>query len=510
MRFAQENMADPAPSGPPTTRHFPIEGMTCISCVGRVERAIVSLPGVASASVNLATGRAEVTFSGEPDAASVIRAVEAAGYSVPDKSVELAIEGMTCASCVGRVERALKALPGVSAANVNLATERATVRFARGVVEVADLTAAIGASGYAARAVASGDGTDERSAAREGETAQLRTSVGIAAALTLPVVVLEMGSHFIPTVHDFVMSALGMRGSWYVQFLLTTSVLFGPGLRFYRKGVPALLRAAPEMNSLVALGTFAAWGYSVIATFAPRVLPAGTANVYYEAAAVIVTLILLGRYLEARAKGRTSEAIKRLIGLRPKTARIIRDGSAVEVPLDEVRVGDLILVRPGEKIPVDGTVTEGSSFVDESMITGEPVPVSKGEGAEVVGATINKTGSFAYRTTKVGADTLLAQIIRMVEEAQGAKLPIETLVNKVTAWFVPAVIAAALATFAAWLIFGPAPALSLALVNAVAVLIIACPCAMGLATPNFDHGRHWPRRGVRHPVPEGPGAADAA
>jgi Cu+-exporting ATPase len=292
-----------------------------------------------------------------------------------------------------------------------------------------------------------------------------------------------MGSHFIPGVHEWVMDTIGHRESRYLQFALTTVVLFGPGLRFFLKGVPALLRRAPDMNSLVALGTAAAYGYSIVATFASGILPQGTANVYYEAAAVIVTLILLGRYLEAKAKGRTSEAIKRLMGLSPKTARVLRDGNVIEVPVAEVRAGDFVQVRPGEKVPVDGEVTEGSSFVDESMITGEPIPVQKAEGASVVGGTINKTGSFTFRATKVGADTVLAQIIRMVEAAQGSKLPIQALVDKVTTWFVPAVMAAAALTFLVWLVFGPDPALSFALVNAVAVLIIACPCAMGLATP---------------------------
>jgi Cu+-exporting ATPase len=279
------------------------------------------------------------------------------------------------------------------------------------------------------------------------------------------------------------MATIGMRQSWIIQFVLASLVLFGPGLRFFRKGVPALLRGAPDMNSLVVLGTAAAWGYSVVATFLPGALPAGTANVYYEAAAVITTLILLGRYLEARAKGRTSEAIRRLVGLQPKTARVVRDGRTLDLPLAEVLAGDIVLVRPGEKVPVDGEVVEGSSFVDEAMITGEPVPVAKGVGAEVVGGTINKTGSFSFRATRVGGETVLARIIRMVEQAQGAKLPIQALVDRVTAWFVPAVMAVSAATFLVWLALGPGPALAFALVNAVAVLIIACPCAMGLATP---------------------------
>ena len=471
--------AVPADRGP--VRQIAIEGMTCASCVGRVERAIRVVPRVASASVNLASERAEVVFAGPENTRAVIEAIASAGYAVPDQRVDLAVEGMTCASCVGRVEKALKAVPGVAEASVNLATERATVRFAHGTIDVSALQAAVRESGYAARVV--GTDQDAGAARRDAETAQLTRSLWIAAALTLPIVVLEMGSHLIPGVREVVMATLGMRGGWYLQFTLASVVLFGPGLRFYRKGVPALLRLSPDMNSLVSLGTAAAWGYSVVATFAPGILPAGSANVYYEAAAVIVTLILLGRYLEAKAKGRTSEAIKRLVGLQPGTARVQRDGGVVDVPLEDVLVGDLVLVRPGDRIPVDGLVIEGSSFVDESMITGEPVPVSKGEGAEVVGGTINKTGSFKYRTTKVGADTLLARIIRMVEEAQGAKLPIQALVDQVTAWFVPAVIGAAALTFAAWLVLGPEPALSFALVNAVAVLIIACPCAMGLATP---------------------------
>jgi P-type Cu+ transporter len=463
---------------------LPVEGMACASCVGRVERAIIKLPGVKSASVNLATERADVTFAGAPDPIPVVRAIEGAGYAVPEETAEIGIEGMTCASCVGRVERALKGVPGVNGASVNLATEKASVRFARGAVRLADLDAAIRGAGYEPRKREAGPAVGDRERqAREAEMKTLWLSLLLAAALTFPVFVLEMGSHLVPAIHDLVMRTIGMWPSWLLQFGLTTIVLFGPGLRFFRKGVPALLRGAPDMNSLVTVGTFAAWAYSVVATFAPTFLPAGTVNVYYEAAAVIVTLILLGRFLEAKAKGRTSEAIKRLVGLQAKHARVLRDGRAVEVPLGEVQSGNLIQVRPGEKVPVDGEVTEGASFVDESMITGEPVPVQKVVGARVVGGTINKTGAFSFRVTKVGADTVLAGIIRMVEEAQGSKLPIQALVDRVTMWFVPAVMALSALTFGIWLIFGPDPALTFALVNAVAVLIIACPCAMGLATP---------------------------
>ncbi|QGH63770.1 heavy metal translocating P-type ATPase [Serratia proteamaculans] len=477
---------DSTPAMAPVTRlSLPVEGMTCASCVGRVERALKAVPGVDSASVNLATERADLTFSGTADPQAAVHAIENAGYTVREETTELAIEEMTCASCVGRVEKALNQIPGVLEANVNLATERARVRHLAGVVSITDLEAAVEKAGYRPRrlSTATVSTEDQDTERRDHEARGLRRSLLIAAILTLPVFILEMGSHLIPAMHHWVLGVLGEQTSWYLQFVLTSLVLFGPGLRFFRKGIPALLRGAPDMNSLVSVGTVAAYGYSVVTTFIPEVLPQGTANVYYEAAAVIVTLILLGRTLEARAKGRTSQAIKRLVGLQAKTARVERNGETVEIPLDQVALGDIVLVRPGEKVPVDGEVVEGTSYVDESMITGEPVPVQKGIGAAVVGGTINKTGAFSFRVTKIGANTVLAQIIRLVEEAQGSKLPIQALVDKVTMWFVPAVMAAAALTFLVWLVFGPSPALTFALINAVAVLIIACPCAMGLATP---------------------------
>ncbi|MFC0808889.1 copper-translocating P-type ATPase [Ensifer sp. P24N7] len=466
----------------PVSADFDIEGMTCASCVRSVEKAIAEVPGVASANVNLATERATVQFRGAPDAEGVLRAIEKAGYEPKIATQELAIEGMTCASCVSRVEKALKAVPGVTDAAVNLATEKATVRLVSGV-DVAALEAAVRDAGYEVRKAKASDAMAEPEDRRELESRKLKRLVILSALLTLPLFLVEMGSHFLPGVHEWIMENIGMRHNLYMQFALATVVLFGPGMRFFRKGVPNLLRWTPDMNSLVVLGTTAAWGYSVVATFASGLLPAGTANVYYEAAAVIVTLILLGRYLEARAKGRSSQAIKRLLGLQPKTAFVAHGEEFVEIQISDVVVGDVIRIRPGEKIPVDGKVIEGSSYVDESMVTGEPVPVQKAAGSEVVGGTINKNGSFTFKATKVGSETLLAQIIKMVEAAQGSKLPIQALVDKVTGWFVPAVILAAVLTFAAWYIFGPSPALTFALVNAVAVLIIACPCAMGLATP---------------------------
>ncbi|SEP69545.1 Cu+-exporting ATPase [Azotobacter beijerinckii] len=460
-----------------------VGGMTCASCVGRVERALNKVPGMTGASVNLASERAEIAFAGAPDVAAAIAAVHKAGYEVAEDRIELSVTGMTCASCVGRVERALGKVPGVTAASVNLASERARVQVLRGVPPAA-LIAAIERAGYEAKPVAAaGDLLDAEEARRGAELASLRRDLTLAALFTLPVFLLEMGAHLIPALHHLILATLGQQANWIVQGVLTTAVLFGPGLRFFQKGIPALLRGAPDMNSLVAVGTSAAWLFSLLATVAPGLLPAGTVHVYYEAAAVIVTLILLGRLLEARAKGRTSEAIKRLIGLQAKTARVRRDGQLQEVAIDTVRSGDEVEVRPGERVPVDGEVIAGESFVDESMITGEPVPVEKTPGAGVVGGTINQHGALTLRATRIGGDTVLAQIIRMVEQAQGAKLPIQALVDRVTLWFVPAVMLAALLTFAAWMVFGPQPEPTFALVNAVAVLIVACPCAMGLATP---------------------------
>ena len=475
---------DPSGSHPVgQTLRVGIAGMSCASCVGRVEKALRAVDRVESANVNLATERAEVTFSSAPDTAAVQTAIQQAGYSIVEDTIELAVEGMSCASCVGRIEKALAAVPGVLEAHVNLATEKAQVRHVAGMVDAKALETAVSDAGYAARTVADNDSGDQQAQARAEEIGALKRSILFAGAATLPIFVLEMGSHIFTSLHDGLMATLGQQNLFYLFFVLASFVQFGPGLRFYKKGWPALMRGGPDMNSLVMLGTSAAYGYSLVATFLPSVLPEGTVNVYYEASAMIVTLILIGRYMEALSKGRTSEAIKRLMTLRAKTARVIRDGEPVEVALEDVQVGDIVQVRPGEKVPVDGEVAEGTSYVDESMITGEPVPVQKSAGAEVVGGTLNKTGSFSFTATKVGGDTMLAQIIRMVEAAQGAKLPIQALVDRVTGVFVPVVLAAAALTFGIWLLFGPTPALTFALVNAVAVLIIACPCAMGLATP---------------------------
>ncbi|MBU0782100.1 MAG: heavy metal translocating P-type ATPase [Alphaproteobacteria bacterium] len=393
---------------------------------------------------------------------------------------------MTCASCVGRVERALLAVPGVTAASVNLATETAQVRYIEGVAASADLIAAATTAGYPATingGAGSGDATTDRAARKDAEAQDLQRRMTIAAVLTLPVFVTEMGGHVFPAMHNVITNSIGMQTAWIIQFVLTTLVLAWPGRSFYSKGVPALLRGAPDMNSLVALGTAAAWSYSTVATFAPTLLPPEGRAVYFEAAAVIVVLILLGRTLEARAKGRTGAAITRLIGLRPKTAQVERNGQVVSVDVADIAVGDLVHVRPGERLAVDGEVTSGASWVDESMISGEPAPVDKQAGATVTGGTVNGTGALVYRATHVGADTVLARIVRMVEDAQSARLPIQALVDRITLWFVPAVIALAALTIGVWMIWGPAPTLAHALIAGVSVLIVACPCAMGLATP---------------------------
>lgn len=460
---------------------FQIKGMSCASCVSRIETALKKVDGVTQASVNLATERADITSNISVDRQALINAIEHAGYDVVDETTELSIDGMTCASCVSRVEKALKAVPGVKEANVNLATERATIT---GTANVAALIAAIDKAGYDAKQIQSAiPDQAEHLEKKDQERAELKRDLILATIFALPVFILEMGSHLIPGMHHLIAQTIGIQNSWYLQFILTTLVLVIPGRRFYIHGLPALLRLAPDMNSLVAVGTLAAYLFSIVATFMPSILPTGTVNVYYEAAAVIVALILLGRFLEAKAKGRTSEAIQRLVSLQAKVAHVSRDNQIVDIPIDQVVVGDFIIVKPGERVPVDGKVIEGKSFVDESMITGEPIPVEKKVDSDVVGGTINQNGTLSFKAVAVGGETMLAQIIRLVEQAQGAKMPIQAVVDKITLWFVPAVMAAAVLTFLIWLIFGPSPALTFALVNAVAVLIIACPCAMGLATP---------------------------
>jgi len=389
---------------------------------------------------------------------------------------------MSCASCAGRVDKALRQLPGVLAVDVNLATETAQVTYTPDLASRADFIAASTAAGYAAQ-----EHSEDSHGQVQARKQQLAEAYGrrsrLAAFLAAPVIILGMGGHILPGFERLIADVIGQKANWIIQCIFATAVLFGPGLDFYRRGFPALWRGAPDMNSLVALGTGAAYAFSLIATFLPQVLPEGVSGVYYEPASLIVVLILFGRDLENRAKGRTGKAIQSLLGLRVKTAQVRRAGEFVECPIEEIIVGDVLSLRPGERVAVDGVVHEGSSYIDESMITGEPRPVEKSTGAALTAGTVNGMGHVIYEARRVGHDTTLSQIIQLVEQAQGAKLPIKALVDRLTLWFVPMVLTLAFVTVTVWMIWGPAPALPYALVVGVCVLIIACPCAMGLATP---------------------------
>lgn len=459
---------------------FPITGMTCGGCAARVGKALNGVTGVSDVSVNLASETAQVTLETPESAANVVAALAQAGYPVAEETTRLTIEGMTCASCVSRIERGLLARRGVTDAHVNLADETATVRHVNGLVSAADLIEVVRGAGY--KAAIAGDGQSlDRTAEKEAQTTRQQRGLILAAVLAVPVVALEMGGHLIPAWHHFVGQTIGHQASWMIQFVLTTLILIGPGRGFFAHGFPALYRRAPDMNSLVAIGAGAAWLFSTVALFAPDVIPQSSRAVYFEAAAVIVTLILLGRWLEARAKGKTGAAIQKLVGLQPRVALVQRGDDWTEVPIADLQVGDVVLVRPGARLPVDGTIISGDSAVDQSMITGEPIPATKSAGDTVTGGTVNGKGSLTCRVDRVGGDTTLSQIIRMVQQAQGARLPIHALVDRITLWFVPIVLVLAVLTALVWLAFGPT--LAHALVAAVSVLIIACPCAMGLATP---------------------------
>ena len=408
----------------------------------------------------------------------------------PQKII-LNIGGMTCASCVHHVETALTEMPGVVAASVNLATERATVEY-QGGVTLEDLRNAVEDAGYTVPGVA-GDETNEEAdserMAHTKEMKELRLKFLVSMGLGL---LIFMGSF-----KEWFPWMPGILQNWYVLWALATPVQFWCGAQFYQAGLSAARHGTTNMNTLIALGTSVAYFYSAVITAFPSLFESVTSHgaehvagsvmpeamVYFDTAAIIIALILLGRFLEARAKGQTSEAIRKLMGLRPKTARVVRDGQEQDIPLEQVIVGDVVVVRPGERVPVDGQVTEGASALDESMLTGESMPVEKTAGSMVYGATMNRTGSFQFRTTKVGRDTALSQIIRLVEEAQGSKAPIQRMADLVSSYFVPAVIVAAALTFALWFFLGPDPAFTFAMLNMVAVLIIACPCALGLATP---------------------------
>ena len=454
--------------------------MTCASCVTRVERGLKNVEGVSEAVVNLATESAHVVF--DPAKATprdLVAAVRDKGYDVATRTFTVRVAGMTCASCVARVERALKNANGVLDAQVNLATERATVTFLPDPSVHERIENAVAEAGYeVVEEEHTGAPADAERERREREYRRLAAKLVVSVAFALPVLLLSMGWLPLPELWPFQAKAA-------LLLVLTIPVQFWGGWQFYVGAWRQLRHLSADMNTLIATGTSAAFLYSLILTIWPHAFHATGAHqaVYYETAAVIITLVLFGRTLEARAKGRTSEAIRALMDLKPAEARIERDGQTVSLHPDQVRPGDVIVVRPGERLPVDGVIVDGHSAVDESMLTGESMPVDKGPGDPVVGGTLNRSGSFRYYATKVGSETVLGQIIRLVERAQTSKAPVQRLVDKISAVFVPIVIGIAGLTFVIWWIFGPQPALTFAVLNSVAVLIVTCPCALGLATP---------------------------
>ncbi|MED4041063.1 heavy metal translocating P-type ATPase [Niallia taxi] len=447
-----------------------ITGMTCASCATRIEKNISKVPGVQKANVNLATEKVSVTYnSSEASVEDIIAKVKKTGYGVQEEKVKLNIIGMTCAACANRIEKGLNKVDGVTNASVNLATEKASVEYIPGNTNVDELIAAVKKAGYDAKVIGDADGDYERSAREKAYKTQ-KTKFLIGAIISIP--------FLIQMISDFTME-YGNGGFFHmnpwIQFLLASIVQFYVGGHYYRDAYNAVRGGSANMAVLVVLGTSAAYLYSLVVTIM------GTGQfLYFEASVIVITLIVLGKLLEIRAKGQTSEAIKKLMGLQAKTARVIRNGEEMDIPIEEVESGDVIFVRAGEKIPVDGIIIEGTSSVDESMLTGESMPVGKKAGDNVIGATINKHGSFKFKATKVGKDTALSQIVKLVEEAQGSKAPIQQVADKISGVFVPIVILIALATFGiTYFLAGFTPAL----VSAIAVLVIACPCALGLATP---------------------------
>ncbi len=460
-------MVEKTPKSQKTNIH--ITGMSCTTCAATIEKALSETAGVGQAKVNFASEKATVEYDpAKVDLAQIKDTISQLGYGAATKKSVFPVRGMTCASCVARVEQALAGIPGVVSANVNLASEKATVEYVEGT-EIADLRRAVKDAGYELGAEA--ETLEDVTTASQREIKKVRNRFILAVVLAAAIMALMWTPAF--------------TGKPYLLWALATPVQFWAGLRFYRGTWGALKHRTADMNTLIAVGTSAAYFYSVVAVLFPTLFTAGGLEVhlYFDTSAMIIALILLGRFLEARARGQTSEAIKKLIGMQPKTALVIRDGKEIEIPAEDVQVGDLILVKPGERVPVDGIVRQGYSSIDESAITGESIPVEKETGDKVIGATINKTGSFQFEATRIGKDTTLAQIVRLVEEAQGSKAPIQRLADVIASYFVPVVIGIAVITFIIWYFVGPAPALTFAFLNFIAVLIIACPCALGLATP---------------------------
>ena len=458
---------------------LPILGMSCASCASTIQKGLSSLKGVDKANVNFANSRATVLYQPQlVKSEDLVSSVRKSGYEVGTASVEIPIQGLQCASCVQKIEKALLRIKGVLKASVNLATENAKVEYIPSETDFTEIKKIIEQTGYKVLEVPHEEELEDiERIVREKEYKKLKRKFFVGLILGIIIFLGSMPNLF-PWAPDIL-------NNFFVLWMLATPVQFWIGWQFYKGAWGAFTHRNADMNTLIAVGTSAAYLYSVAATLFPSLFESGglKPEVFFDTSAMIIVLILLGRLLEARAKGQTSEAIKKLIGLRPKTAKVKRDGKEMDIPVEDVLVGDVVIVRPGEKIPVDGILTDGKSSVDESMITGESMPVKKEKGDEVIGATINKTGSFQFRTTKVGKDTALAQIIKLVQDAQGSKAPIQRLADVIAGYFVPIVISIAIATFVIWFNFGPSPALTFALLNFVAVMIIACPCALGLATP---------------------------
>jgi len=464
-------MAEGAPSKKTLKATINVGGMTCATCALTIEKTLSELPGVENASISFASEKASVEYDPTKiDLSQINHAIHEVGYSTRNHISIFPVSGMTCASCVSRVEHALLSVPGVVSASVNLASEKASVEYTDDA-GISDMRRAVAEAGYGLGEEAAG--IDEIALAANRETADLRNKFVFSLVTAVIVMILSMAT------------ALDFPYKPYLLWALATPVQFWAGLRFYKGAWGATRHRTADMNTLIAVGTTAAYFFSVAVVLFPEFfMQAGMGHgLYFDTSAMIIALILMGRFLESRAKGQTSDAMKKLIGLRPAVATVVRDGKDTEIPIEDVQVGDLLLVKPGEKIPVDGTVKEGYSTVDESMITGESIPVEKKSGDTVIGAAINKTGSFRFEATRVGKDTLLSQIIRMVDEAQSSKAPIQRMADVIASYFVPAVIIIAIVTFIIWMLIGPQPRFTYALLNFVAVLIIACPCALGLATP---------------------------
>ncbi len=462
---------------------LPITGMSCASCAAHIEEGLSQLKGVVSASVNFAAEKATVIYDKSlvsvDDFTSVVKDL---GYGVSVSKITLPIKGMSCASCVENVQKTLSSLDGVLSASVNFATERATIEYFPSQAGIREFKKAVRDAGYEIVEAEKGEDIVEKEQ-REREQAfrALKTKVISGAILTIPIYILMQWD----IIGLSKVVALPGQVNFLLQLVIETPVQFWIGWQFYTGAIAAARHRTTNMNTLIAVGTSAAYIYSVVATFFPSFfeIKGYSAGVYFDTAATIIVLILLGRLFEARAKGQTSEAIKKLIGLQAKTARVVKNGNEVDIPVEDVEIGDIIIVRPGEKIPVDGVIKEGYSSVDESMVTGESIPAEKSVGNVVIGATINKTGSFKFEATKVGRDTMLSHIIDMVQSAQGSKPPIARMADLIASYFVPSVIGIATLTFVVWYLFGPPPAFTYAVLNFIAVLIIACPCSLGLATP---------------------------